>query len=151
MKKWLIVLISIFALSGAASAQDFTIGFNLGGAFGGGAALDVNGNFTVKQLVSFSRTVDLGLRVNLDLFVPGVDFAFTVGPQFNFGVGTVDLYAGFGLGLVVGNGGAAFAFHLLGGVAYPLNKQINLIGEFLIGFYGSGALFGIRGGISFNL
>lgn len=150
MKQWLVVLISVFALSGAASAQNFTIGFNLGGAFGSGAALDVNGNFTVKELVSFSRTVSLGLRVNLDLFVPGVAFAFTVGPQFNFDLGAVNLYTGFGLGLVV-QGGAAFAFTLLGGVEYPLNRQINLVGEFLIGFYGGGALFGIRGGISFNL
>jgi hypothetical protein len=150
VKKWLVVLISVFALSGAASAQNFTIGFNLGGVFGGGAALDVNGNFTVKELVSFSRTASLGLRVNLDLFVPGVSFSFTVGPQFNFDLGAVNLYTGFGLGLVV-QGGASFAFTLLGGVEYPLNRQINLVGEFLIGFYGGGALFGIRGGISFNV
>jgi hypothetical protein len=150
VKKWLVVLISVFALSGAASAQNFSIGVNLGGVFGGSAALDLNPNFTVKELVSFSRVASLGLRVNMDLFVPGIAFSFTVGPQFNFDLGSVDLYTGFGLGLVVSDG-AGFAFTLVSGVEYALNRQTNLVGEFLIGFYGGGALFGIRGGVSFNL
>ncbi|MFN3266633.1 MAG: hypothetical protein ACK41E_07315 [Deinococcales bacterium] len=131
MRKWLIVFLTVFGLSAAAQAQDFSIRAGLNLAFTKPIVLIGDARLYATDVARISSGVSLGIIANVNLFFTGSVSAFlSAGPAivFDFDRGAGFAYVGVNLGLAAG-GGTAFIFGLVGGVDYQINSGIGLFAD----------------------
>jgi hypothetical protein len=136
MKKWIILLVTIFGFASFASAQQFTIKVGPALSFGAGVVgFGANLGLRTPSLVKFSKTLGVGLRADVAAdFSAGLSGFATLSPILKIDLDKNTLvYLGPTVGLAFGGANPVFIFGADLGFTYAISP--------FIGVYADGKLF----------
>ena len=131
MKKWILLLVTIIGFGSFASAQQFSV--KLGAALTFGSEISVGANLGLRtpSLLKFSKTVGVGVRVDVAADFGSVFSAFaTLSPVLNLELDKNTLvYVGPTAGLAFGGLNPIFVFGADLGFKYALSPYIGVYAD----------------------
>ncbi len=131
MKKWILSLVALIGFTSFASAQQFTV--KLGAALTFGTEVSVGANLRLRtpSLLKFSKTVGVGVRVDVAADFASVFSAFaTLSPVLNLELDKNTLvYLGPTAGLAFGGLNPIFLFGTDLGFKYAISPYIGVYAD----------------------
>ena len=131
MKKWILLLVTIIGFGSFASAQQFSVILGAALTFGSEISVGANLGLRTPSLLKFSKTVGVGVRVDVAADFGSVFSAFaTLSPVLNLELDKNTLvYVGPTAGLAFGGLNPIFVFGADLGFKYALSPYIGVYAD----------------------